>query len=117
MTSAPDLRSVRLAELVAELTGEDVPASVEATGPFLAGGAPHVEPLRIVARAMLDLGQSSRSLRVTRYLESAFEPVIDLRQGNRRDIDSHEDRFDRAGRSRRVPDRPAGTDSSGFVTA
>jgi len=117
-TSAEDLRSFRLAELVAELTGEDVPSSVEATGTLLSRRAPHVEPLQVVARAMLDLGQSGRSLRVTRYLDSAYEPVIDLRSGDPRVIDDAGDRFDRAAsRSRRLPDRPAGTDSSGCVPA
>lgn len=117
-TSAADLRSLRLAELVAELTGEDVPSSVEATGTLLARREHPVEPLQVVARAMLDLGQSGRSLRVTRYLDSAYDPVIDLRDKDRRTIDEVGDRFDRvASRGRLVPDRPAGTDSSGFVTA
>lgn len=117
-TSAADVRSLRLAELVAGLTGEDVSSSVEATGTLLSRRVAPVEPLQVVARAMLDLGQSGRSLRVTRYLDSAYEPVIDLRDGDPRVVDEVGDRFDRAAvRSRRLPDRPAGTDSSGFVPA
>ena len=75
--------------------------------------------MEVVARAIIDLRESSRALRVTRYLDSSFDPVIDLRDGDAAD-DDVEPRFrrhDRASGSRpsRHGDRPAGT--TGFVPA
>lgn len=121
--SAPDRldRLDRLAELVAGLTGEDDRDSAEATLGLVArtGGDP--EPLALVARAILELGQSGRSLRVTRYLDHDFEPVIDLRDPERAELVAG-DRFERRGRAAahaapRHGDRPAGTTRSGFVPA
>jgi hypothetical protein len=118
------IRAERLAEMVALLSGEDAADSADMTRSLLARGCRATEPLQIVARAILDLRESGRALRVTRYLDSSFEPVIDLRGPEPRVVSLFADvdaRFRRPGRAvgnppPRVGDRPAGT-TSGFVPA
>lgn len=119
----------RLAELVAGLTGEDAASSAEMTHPLLRGAQ---DPLQVVARAIVDLRESGRSLRVTRYLDRGYQPVIDLRgpaprpafygarpqEAPAADDDAADLRFLRHARAagsrlRTEGDRPAGT--SGFV--
>ena len=118
------VQAERLAELVAQLTGEDVIDSTEATAARMTPRPRgRDEALGVVAQAIIDLRESSRALRVTRYLDADFEPVIDLRDS---DPDSSDDeieaRFRRHGRasgsrpSRRW-DRPAGSSTTGFVPA
>ncbi len=120
----------RLAELVAGLTGEDAASSAEMTHSLLSGAA---DPLAVVARAIIDLRESDRALRVTRYLDRGYQPVIDLREpearpafyGARPESDPPTDdeidlRFRRharvpGARMRATGDRPAG--NSGFVPA
>jgi hypothetical protein len=111
--------------MVAHLSGENAVDSTDATQTLLARGNRNTEPLQIVARAILDLRESGRALRVTRYLDSSFEPVIDLRGPEPRVVyslfDDVDVRFRRSGRAvgsapPRVGDRPAGT-TSGFVPA
>jgi hypothetical protein len=123
----PGVHAERLAELVAQLTGEDPRDSVEATAALLGEERAPEAPLQIVARAILDLRESGRALRVTRYLGRTFEPVIDLRDsrdpappgGGSDDIDARFRRLDRASGSRpsRFGDRPAGSSTSGFAPA
>lgn len=118
------IRAERLAEMVAHLSGESAIDSAEATQSLIARNGRTAEPLQIVARAILDLRESGRALRVTRYLDSSFEPVIDLRGPEPRVVSLFDDvdaRFRRTGRAvgtapSRVGDRPAGT-TSGFVPA
>jgi hypothetical protein len=117
-----DVRAHRLAELVAQLTGEDEADSVEATTALL-GRRRADEALEIVARAIVDLRESSRALRVTRYLDRTLSPTIDLRDdpGPSPDdqIQARFSRHDRASGSRpsRHGDRPAGTSPTGFRPA
>jgi hypothetical protein len=120
------VQAERLAELVAQLTGEDVIDSAEATAARMTPRPRgRDEALGVVAQAIIDLRESSRALRVTRYLDADFEPVIDLRDGDRgpdSSDDEIEARFRRHGRasgsrpSRRW-DRPAGSSTTGFVPA
>lgn len=125
MTIERAVQAQRLAEFVSLLTGADEFDSAEATGGRSAGpGEP--DALRIVAHAIVELRESSRSLRVTPYLDRTFEPVIDLRTPRPADSDSDlsavDPRFRRhdrdvGGTPRRVGGRPAGTSPSGFVPA
>jgi len=118
------VRAERLAEMVAQLSGEDAIDSTDITQSLIARRGHAAEPLQIVARALLDLRESGRALRVTRYLDSSFEPVIDLRGPEPRVVSLFDDvdaRFRRTGRAvgttpPRAGDRPAGT-TSGFVPA
>lgn len=117
-----DVRDERLAELVAQLTGEDPADSAEATCAHRAP-ASRREPLEVVARAIIDLRESSRALRVTRYLDHPFDPVIDLRVGEEGVASLHDVdvRFHRRARvagilPQRAGGRPAGN-NSGFAPA